>query len=306
MHDCVVIGGGPAGLAASVYLARQKINFALITKDVGGMVLWSSGVENYLGFHLVSGIDLVNQFKKHLQDYKDSFTLKEGAVVKTIEQIANGFRVTTDKEETIETRTVLIATGETPRKLNVPGEKEFYGKGVTYCATCDAPLFAGKQVTVIGGGNSAMDAALFLEKYATHITIVVLNDALQGDAVLKQRCETSPKITILPKSKTITFKGTQFLEQVEVETNGQKKDIPSQGAFIEVGLIPSSQFVELVKKNKSGEIIIDIENRTSVDGIFAAGDVTTIPSKQVAVAVGEGSKAALQIISWLQKHPGKE
>lgn len=302
MRDCVVIGGGPAALAAAVYLARQKVQFTMIAKDIGGMALWSSDVENYLGFHMMSGIELVNQFKKHLEDYKDSFTLKEGAIAKSVEQMPGGFRVTTEKEEAEDAKTLLIATGELPRKLNVPGEKEFYGKGVTYCATCDAPLFAGKDVTVIGGGNSAMDAALFLEKYAAHINMVVLSGALQGDAVMKRRCESSGKITIIANAKTTGFKGSQFLEQVEIEEkNGQKKMLPAQGAFIEIGLVPSSQFVDIVKKNKNGEIIIDIENKTSVDGIWAAGDVTTIPSKQIAVAVGEGSKAALQIISWLQR-----
>jgi alkyl hydroperoxide reductase subunit F len=304
MQDCLIIGGGPAGLAAAVYLARQKITFTIVAKDVGGMALWSSDVENYLGFHLVSGLDLVKQFRKHLEDYKDAFTLQEGDLVKSVEQVPGGFRVVTEKGVTLEARTLLIATGEVPRKLNVPGEKEFYGKGVTYCATCDAPLFGGKDVIVVGGGNSAMDAALFLEKYAAHVTIITVNEALAGEAELKRRCETSEKMTVLTNTTVTAIQGSQFVEGIEmVGKDGQPDALPAQGVFIEIGLVPSSQFISMVKKNKNGEIIIDLENKTSIPGIWAAGDVTTVPSKQVAVAVGEGSKAALQIIAWLTKHP---
>lgn len=304
MLDVIVIGGGPAALAAAVYLARQKISFAMFASELGGMALWSSDVENYLGFHLLDGVALIKRFQDHLSDYKDAFALHDQESVTALEKIDNGFRVTTDKG-VHEARTILIATGEKPRHLDIPGEKAFYGKGLTYCANCDAPLFGGKNVTVVGGGNSAMDAALFLEKYASHVTLVTVNAALMGDKVMKQRCETSPKMTIIANTKTVGVKGDAFVSHIELEgADGVRQTLPTQGIFIEVGLVPSSQFLgTFVEKNKWGEVVIDKHNQTSVPGVWAAGDVTDVTEKQIAVAVGEGSKAALQIIKWLATNP---
>ena len=187
MKDSVIIGGGPGGLAAAIYLARQKLDFVLVSDNIGGQTLWSSEVENYLGFHLIDGQHLVDKFKEHLNDYKQAFELKDGARVASVEKGEEGFVVKTEKGEEIQTKTVLIATGEKHRKLNIPGEDAFYGRGVTYCATCDAPLFRDKEVVVVGGGNSAMESSLFLEKYATHITILTINDALTGDEIMKKK-----------------------------------------------------------------------------------------------------------------------
>jgi alkyl hydroperoxide reductase subunit F len=307
MLDCLIIGGGPAGLAAAVYLARQKLRFAIIAKEVGGLALWSSDIENYLGFHLLDGADLIKRFREHLKDYQDGFTLYEGQMVAGIEKAGKGFRVRTDKE-VLETRTILVATGETPRMLDVPGEKEFHGKGVTYCANCDAPLFANKEVTVIGGGNSAMDAALFLAKYTDQVTLITINKELMGDAVLRKRCLGTKGISILPETKVTSIMGHQFVSGIELQGKDGKKIIKStQGVFIEIGLVPTSAFLDdLVEKNNWGEVIIDRHNQTSVPGIWAAGDVTDITEKQIAVAVGEGSKAALQIIKWLNMNPVAE
>lgn len=301
MYDSIIIGGGPAGLAAAIYMARQKLNFVLITKIVGGQTLWSSEIENYLGFHLIDGIHLVQKFREHLNDYQDSFLLKEGEAVTNVEKQNGGFMVTTDKG-TYESRTLLVATGEKHRELGVPGEKEFYGRGVTYCATCDAPLYKDKDVAVIGGGNSAMESALFLEKYATRVTILTINEALMGDSVMKKKISKSEKITTLPKAKTVKILGDSFVNGIEYELeDGTRNVMDVQGVFIEIGLIPVSGFIDIVKKNKWKEIVINEKNETSVKGIWAAGDVTDVTEKQIAVAVGEGSKAALQIISHLQQ-----
>jgi alkyl hydroperoxide reductase subunit AhpF len=197
---------------------------------------------------------------------------------------------------------VLVVTGEKHRELGVPGEKEFYGRGVTYCATCDAPLFKDKDVIVVGGGNSAMESALFLEKYATKVVILTINDALKGDGTLMKKIESSKKISVLPNVKTTKILGDAFVTGMEYETkDGEKKVMKTQGVFIEIGLIPVSDFIDMVKKNKWNEIEVDMNNRTSVPGIWAAGDVTTVTEKQIAVAVGEGSKAALRIIKYLQQ-----
>lgn len=306
MYDVIIIGGGPAGLAAAIYLARQKMKFILLAGDVGGQTLLSSEVDNYLGFHLIDGVQLVGEFKKHLADYKDAFELREGEAVTKAEAIDGGFRVTTDKGS-YDARTVLVATGEKHRELNVPGEKELYGRGVTYCATCDAPLFGGKDVTVVGGGNSAMDAALFLEKYATHVTIMTVNKELSGDAVMKNKCVTSQKISVISNAKALRILG---LEQnrvtgIEYQTaDGSAQTKATDGVFIEIGLVPVSGFIDIVQKDRWGQIVVDKYNATSVPGIWAAGDVTDVTEKQIAVAAGEGSKAALQIIKWFQTQAG--
>jgi alkyl hydroperoxide reductase subunit F len=304
MYDVIIVGAGPAGLAASIYFARQKMKFAVVTKDVGGQTLLSADVENYLGFHLVDGTALVGAFRAHLKDYKGQFELKEGEEVAGVERMDGGFRIVTNKAA-YETKTVLIASGEKHRELKVPGEREFYGRGVTYCATCDAPLYGGKEVVVIGGGNSAMEAALFLEKYATKVTILTINDKLMGDSTMQKKIGESAKISLVTKAKTTKILGDTFVTGIEYQdATGAGQVMKTQGIFIEIGLVPISEFIDIVKKNKWNEIEVNLSNETSVPGIWAAGDVTNVTEKQIAVAVGEGSKAALSIIRWFERHEG--
>lgn len=290
-------------MAASVYLARQKLKFALFTGMIGGQVIWSSDVENYLGIHQVSGTSLVEAFQKHLEDYKQAMELHEGEKVIRVSKTTGGFSVQTDRGA-YPTKTILVASGADHRKLGVPGEDQYNMKGITYCATCDAPLFADKKVHVIGGGNSAMDAALLLTQYAKEIHLVSINAELVGDEVMKRKCLSNSKITFHPSTKTTGFMGSAMLETIVLEsTNGKEVSDDTQGVFIEVGLMPQSQFIDFVAKDKSGQIIIDSHNRTNTEGVWAAGDVTDINYKQIAVAVGEGSKAALDIIRYLHSVP---
>jgi alkyl hydroperoxide reductase subunit F len=301
MYDLIIIGGGPAGLAAAVYAARQKINFCIISKDIGGQTRWSSDVENYLGFHLVSGEQLVEKFEEHIRDYK--IELKEEGV-NEIKKKNSDFIVIGDKGN-YETKTILIASGKKPREINVPGEKEFRSKGVTYCATCDAPLFADKTVAVVGGGNAALDSALLLEKYAKKIYLITINDKMMGESSLLDKVNKSKKIEVIAKTGTKEIKGRKFVDSITIETNGKKKDLKVEGVFIEIGSIPSVDFDKLTKKNKWNEIIIHskdyISNQTSVPGIFAAGDCTDVPEKQIIVAAGEGVKAVLGVFKYLGK-----
>lgn len=301
MYDVIVIGGGPAGLAASIYFARQKFHFALFAGMLGGQTLLSSEIDNYLGFQLIDGASLVKKFREHLMEYAEEIELHEGENVDRVEKANAHFRVTT-KKGSYEARTVFIATGEEHRKLNVPGEKEFYGKGVTYCATCDAPLFRGKEVAVVGGGNSAMESALLLTKYATRVHIINLNASLMGDAVVMKRVLSNSLITVHSETKTTKILGDAFVTGLEYEKKGMLDVLQVQGVFIEIGLIPVSGFIDIVRKDKWGQIEVDGRNQTSVEGIWAAGDVTNVTEKQIAVAVGEGSKASLEIIKWLQQH----
>lgn len=301
MYDVLILGGGPAGLAASVYIARQKLTFAVISKNIGGYALLSDDVENYLGFHLLNGIELVKKFREHLKDYEDQFEIKEGESTLAVRREGDSFVVKTDKGE-YKARSVLIATGTQHRKLGVPGEDVLYGRGVTYCAACDAPLFKDKKVFVIGGGNSAMDAALFLEKYTKGIVIVTLNADLQGDELLKRKIRMSKQIQVYASTKTTQIVGTSKVTGIGfIDPEKGERVESADGVFIEIGLVPQADFIDIVAKDRRGQIIVDRENRTNVEGIFAAGDVTDVTEKQISVAVGEGSKAALQLISWLQR-----
>ncbi len=299
MYDVVIIGGGPAGLAAAIYFARQKMHFAIVTGDIGGKALWSSDVENYLGFHLLDGVDLVKRFREHLQDYASDYDLKEGVLVTKIEKIGETFRILTNKDP-MEAKTILIATGEDNRKLNVPGEKELNAKGITYCAHCDAPLFKGKNVHVIGGGNSAMDAALLCAKYSPCVTLVCLNPNLAGDEVMRMHVQNTKQIRILTSCATTRILGETCVTGIALKDQGGERIEQTAAVLIEIGLVPMSGFATLVERDQSGQIMVDKLNQTSVKGIWAAGDVTDISEKQISVAVGEGSKAALEIIHYFQ------
>ncbi len=308
MYDAIIIGAGPAGLAAAVYFARQKMKFLILTGHVGGQTIWSSDIEDYLGFHLLNGQDLVKQFTAHLADYAGTYDMHEGehvtSIVKTpsSQEGAGGvlFTVVTEKAS-YESKSVLIVTGTKRRELGVPGEKEFYGKGVTYCATCDAPLFKGKKVFVIGGGNSAMDAAIFAEKYATDVSIITINAELKGDPVMLSKIVANPRIHVLALTKTTKIIGNSFVSGIGYSgADGIEHEEPCEGVFIEIGLMPSTGFADIVEKDQWKQIVIDKRNRTSVPGIFAAGDCTDVADKQIGIAVGEGSKAALELIKYLQ------
>ena len=300
MFDCIVIGGGPAGMSASVFLARQKMNFALFAGHLGGRVVWSADVENYLGIHHVSGVQLVEAFHKHLDDYRKVIDLHEGENILKVVKTTGGFSVQTDRGA-YSTRTVLIATGTDHRQLDIEGENLFTNKGISYCATCEAPFFSEKKVHVIGGGNSAMDAALFLTKYAKEVHIVTMNAELSGDESMKRNCLTDPKITVHTSMKTVAFKGNDLLESIVlVGADGVEKIVPTEGVFIEIGLKPQSGMIDFVAKDAIGQIVVDAHNQTNTEGVWAVGDVTSVLYKQIVIAVGEGSKAALDIVRYLQ------
>jgi len=285
-------------MAAAVYLAREKLDFLVISKNIGGQTIWSAEVGNYLGFQLIPGDELVKKFKEHVASYNVS--VQEGEEVESVEKLDKGFKVTTDKGE-YEALSVLVATGERHRKLNVPGEEDFYGKGVTYCATCDAPLFDGKDVAVVGGGNSAMEAALFVAKYSPKIYILNINPELEGDDMLIERIKRDKKIEVIPNAETQEIMGDKFVTSLKYDQKGETKEIKVNGVFIEIGLIPETDFIDIVKKDEWKQIEVDKNNMTDVEGIWAAGDVTDVTEKQIAIAVGEGSKAAIQLIKYVDK-----
>lgn len=302
MYDLIIIGGGPAALAAAVYAARQKISFAIIAENIGGQTAVSADIENYLGFPATNGPELSSSFEKHISKY--SVKVKEGEKVLAIRQSGKNFTVKT-AAAAYKTKTVLMASGKKPRKLNVPGEDRLYGRGVTYCATCDAPVFAGKDVAIIGGGNSAMDAALLAEKYSNKVYIININPELKGDAIMVGSIRKSKKITVFSNAITTEILGEKSVVGVKFRQGNSEKTVSVQGVFIEIGYIPSVDFDNLTQKNKWNEIIIHddtehfMSNLTSVPGIFAAGDVTDVPEKQIIIAAGEGVKAVLSIFKYL-------
>lgn len=300
MYDSIIIGGGPAGMSAAVYMARRKLNFALLTGELGGQVLYSTEIENYLGIHEVTGVELLQKFQEHLEDYRKLFDIFEQEKATRVKQLNGGFQVFTEKNA-YQTKTLLIATGAKHRKLKIPGEAELDGKGVTYCSTCDAPIYQGKTVAVVGGGNSAMEAALLAAEYSDQVHLLVLDAALKGEDALKQKVNASEKIRTHFNAKTTRILGEEAVTGVIFETEAGEETLEVQGVFIEIGLVPVSGFIDFVEKNKKGEIIVDKMNRTSVEGVWAAGDVTDISEKQIAIAVGEGCKASLEIIRHLQK-----
>jgi len=286
-------------MSAALYLARKKMKIVLISPEFGGQAAKSAEVENYLGYTKISGPELTTKFTEHIEAIGvETKTAEVKSVVKKDSGPPAGeagFEVKTD-DEALEAKSIIVASGKTPRKLNIPGEKELLGKGIGYCATCDGPLYKDKIVTVIGGGNSALDAALEMEKYAQKVYIINLNDDFQGDEIRKDRVKNSEKIEVINKAQTVKAIGSQFLEKIkykDLNTN-QEKEIESQGMFVEIGWAPATEIVQnLVELNNLKEIKIDRDNKTSLEGIFACGDVTDILEKQIIIAAGEGAKAAL-------------
>ena len=297
MKDLVIVGAGPAGITAAVYAARKKMDFAVITRDIGGQAAWSSDIQNYTGYQYISGPELAKKFREHLEKFK--FDLREGEGATKITREESGFKVTTNKGDTLSAKTVIVATGKRPRLLGVPSEGKFMNKGVTYCATCDGPVFAGKAVAVIGGGNSALDATLQMMKIASKVYLININPELAGDAVMIEKVRSDPKVEVINATKTLDFFGEQFLKGIKVETGGAARELAVEGIFVEVGLVPNSGLIDFVDKNQLGEIIINCSAETSCPGVFAAGDVTNVPEKQIIIAAGEGAKAALSAFRYL-------
>jgi alkyl hydroperoxide reductase subunit F len=263
LYDVIIIGAGPAGLTAAIYAARKKLKTLVLSRDVGGQTIWSFGVENYPGFRIISGIELVRKFEEHVRDF--------GVELKT---------------------------------SNVPGENEFLGKGVAYCATCDAPIFAGKDVAVVGGGNAALEAALQLSEIGEQIYIINASHELGGDEITRDKVKSKNNIEIINNSEVTEISGGKFVSGIKIKNklSGGEKTINVQGVFIEIGSIPSTIFAKgFLEMNALNEIIINCRSETNVPGVFAAGDVTNGPAKQIISAAGDGCKAALAAYEYLMK-----
>lgn len=305
IYDLIVIGAGPAGMTAGVFAVRKGLKTIIISRDVGGQVNWTTDIENYMGFEEIDGQALMDKFEEQVQQHHLE---EKQAGVKALRREEDLFVVETDQAEQLKSRAVIICSGKKPRTLNVPGEKEFRNKGVSYCSTCDGPLFKDVPVVVVGGGNSAVKATLDLTNYATEIHLISLTD-LTADAILAERLKTIAKLKVYPKHTVVEIKGSKTVESVVVEAVDTKKrfELPVQGVFIEIGLDPNTDFIdETVELNEQHEIKIDCYCRTSVPGLFAAGDVSSVPEKQIIIAAGEGAKAAIKAWEYLvNKYPNE-
>jgi alkyl hydroperoxide reductase subunit F len=299
MYELIIIGAGPAGMTAAVYAARKKINTLLISGDIGGQGLTTWLVENYMGYQFIDGRELMQKFEEQVTEVK----VEVGKRAERLSKVDGGFEVRTDRDETYQAKAVIVATGKRPRQLNVPGEKELLGRGVTYCAICDGPLFADVKVAVIGGGNSALEAADDMVKIADHVYLISMTP-LTGDQILIDKVKGASNLTIFLEHEVLEIKGKTFVEGIRIRDSKSKSEkvLEVGGTFVEIGLIPNSELVkELVTLNRLGEIKVDCGSQTRVPGFFAAGDVTSVPDKQIVVAAGEGAKAALQAHRYLQR-----
>lgn len=301
MYDLIIVGAGPAGMTAAVYAARKRLNALLISKDFGGQVLWTAKVENYMGYQFIEGIELMQKFEAQVKQFPLDQKIGEGVAKLSI--LDGGFEIKTDKGESYQTKAVIVSSGKRPKQLSVPGEDKLKGRGVTYCAICDGPLFAGEKVAVIGGGNSALEAADDMVKIGEHVYLVSTT-TFTGDQVLVDRLEDASNLTTFLRWQVTEIEGATMVEGIRMKdlNSGEEKRLAVGGVFVEIGLVPNSDFVKgIVKLNELGEIAVGCTSETNVPGLFAAGDVTNVPEKQIVVAAGEGAKATLQAHRYLQR-----
>lgn len=302
MRDIIIIGAALAGLTSAIYVTRKKLDSVVITEKIGGQSLMTGIIENYPGFKKISGIELIQKIREQAEDL--GVEIKENLKVDELKQIEKVFEVKTEQGEIFKARALIIATGKKPRLLNVPGEKELTGKGVSYCSVCDAPMFGGKDVVVVGSGNVGLEAAMDLSKYAKKIYVLEFGPKIMGDEITQKKIHQEGRTEFIVNAATKEIKGKDFVESLIYinRKTGEQKKIKTEGVLVSIGHIPNSDFVKnFIKLNTKKEIIINQKtNQTSVDGVFAAGDVTDVLYKQCVIAAGEGAKAALSAYSYLQ------
>jgi alkyl hydroperoxide reductase subunit F len=295
-YDLLIIGGGPAGVSAGVYAARKQLKTLFITGEWGGQSIVSDDIQNWIGTPHISGVQLAENLKAHLEEYKGEFLeIKEQEYVTKVTKSDSGFTVETDAGTKVETKTILVATGSTRRKLTIPGAEEFENKGITYCASCDGPMFGGKDVVVIGGGNAGFESAAQLLAYAKTVTLIQRAKDYRADEITVKKVLANPKMRGITNTELVEIKGDKFVTTLVYKdlATGETKELPCQGIFVEIGLIPSTEYVkDIVERNPVGQIIIDPwTQRTKTNGIWAAGDCTNILYHQNNIASGDAVRA---------------
>ena len=301
-YDILIVGGGPAGASAAVYSARKGLRTGIVSERFGGQVMDTLGIENFISVKATEGPKLVTALEEHVKEYDvDIMNLQRAKSIQKNDENAL-FEVELENGGKLKSKSVIVATGARWRELNVPGEKEFKGKGVAYCPHCDGPLFKGKHVAVIGGGNSGVEATIDLANIVGHVTLFEFAPELKADDILQKRLYSLPNVDVILNAQTLEVLGTDKVNSMiylDRETN-EKKTIPLEGIFIQIGLLPNTDFVKnTVDLSKFGEIIIDSHGQSSLKGLFAAGDATTVPYKQIIIAMSEGAKASLGAFDYL-------
>lgn len=298
-YDLIIIGGGAAGTGAGVYASRRGLKFKIVCESFGGEVAQSGEVGNYPGIKKTNGIELAKLFREHLEFNK--VEIEEGVKIDKIENTIDGLKLIGTK--VFFAKTALIATGAHPRKLNVPGEAELDHKGISYCTTCDGPLFRGKDVAIIGGGNTALEAGMMMAGIAKKVIMINLNQEFNGETILVDNLKKRANVEILYQTQTTEILGEERVSGVLVKNlaTGKSRIIKVEGVMVHIGTLPNSDLAP-VKKNKFGEIIIDAVGRTSNPLVFAAGDVTDHPYKQIAIASGQAVSALLAIVEFLNRN----
>jgi len=302
MYDLIIIGGGPAGVAAGVYAARKKIKTLVIVESFGGQSIVSADVQNWIGTKSISGLDLAKNLEEHLRA-QEGIEISEGERANKVLKIDGGFCVETTGGKSFDAKTVLVASGSRRRKLDVSGESKLDGRGVAYCSICDAPVFKGKDVAVVGGGNAGLEAVRDLLPYAARIYLLVRRDVLKGDETTGACIKNDPKVQIIFNAEIREIMGDDFVTAVLYKDllSGDVKNISVKGVFVEIGVVPNSELIkDLVQVNQMGEIVVDPRTqRASIEGIWAAGDVTDGLYRQNNISAGDALKAVLNIYSYL-------
>lgn len=305
IYDLVIIGGGPAGAAAGVYAARKKLQTLLITAEFGGQSIVSPDIHNWIGDIVLSGEELATKLKNHVKSYEgESLTIKEGQKVASITGETGNFTITTEKGETFTTKTILVVTGSNRRKLQVPGATEFDQKGLTYCASCDGPLFSGQDVAVLGGGNAAFESAGQLLAYCSKVTLIHHSAEFKADQITIDTLAKHPNFVMLANCETTAVKGDTFVTGLTYtnKTTGESVDLPVKGIFVEIGHTPNTSFVkDLVETTSYGAVVVNHKNQnTSLPGIWAAGDCTDALYHQNNIAAGDAVKAVEDVYNYLK------
>ncbi|ENO89143.1 alkyl hydroperoxide reductase subunit F [Thauera linaloolentis] len=302
--DVLIVGGGPAGAAAAIYAARKGIRTGIVAERFGGQVMDTLAIENFISVKETEGPKLVMALEEHVKQYEvDVMNLQRAA--RLVPGSADGgtlAEVQLENGAALQAKTVIVATGARWREMNVPGEQEFRGKGVAYCPHCDGPLFKGKRVAVIGGGNSGVEAAIDLAGIVGHVTLLEFADELRADAVLQKKLYSLSNVKVVKSAQTTEVTGADKVNGLVYKdrASGEPHRIELEGVFVQIGLLPNTDFLKgTVELSRFGEIVVDAKGQTSVPGVFAAGDCTTVPYKQIIIAMGEGSKAALSAFDHL-------
>jgi len=305
--DVLIVGGGPAGAAAAIYAARKGIRTGVAAERFGGQVLDTMGIENFVSVQETEGPKLVRQLEEHVKQYDvDIMSLQRASALIPAEEAGGLHEIRLDNGATLRSKTIILSTGARWRELNVPGETEYRNRGVAYCPHCDGPLYKGKRVAVVGGGNSGIEAAIDLAGIVKHVTVIEFADSLKADDVLQRKLHSLPNVDVITSAQT-----TQVVGDKQKVTGIEYKDrnsdelhtVELEGIFVQIGLLPNSEWVKgTVTTSKYGEIEIDAKGQTNIPGVFAAGDVTNVPYKQIIIAMGEGSRSSLSAFDYLIRH----